>query len=124
VSSTEGYKKRHQFIGLALHQTQGMQGREASSGFTTPQPGCPKIMQPTTSTRWGCADRIGACDVEITGLLLFMHAGGRRRWNDNQTAVAQIDDGARHGKKTRRHGRVLRRPPVEKRLGRAPATRK
>jgi hypothetical protein len=45
-------------------------------GFTTPQLGCPKIMEPTTSTRWGCEDRIGARDAEITGLLLLVHGAG------------------------------------------------
>jgi hypothetical protein len=105
VSSTEGYKKRHRFIGLALHQTQGIQGREASPGFHDTATALPKIMEPTTSTRWGCTDRIGASDVEIMGLLLLMHGGGRRRQNDNRTTVVQIDGGARHGKKTRRHGR-------------------
>jgi hypothetical protein len=44
---------------------------------------------------WGCADRIDARDVEIAGLLLLMHGGGRRRQNDNRTGVAQIDGGAR-----------------------------
>jgi hypothetical protein len=47
-------------------------------------------------SRWGCADRIDARDVEIAGLLLLVHGGGRRRQNDNRTGVAQIDGRARY----------------------------
>jgi hypothetical protein len=46
-------------------------------------------------SRWGCADRIDARDVEIAGLLLLVHGGGRRRQNDNQTGIVQIDGRAR-----------------------------
>jgi hypothetical protein len=46
-------------------------------------------------SRWGCADGIDARDVEIAGLLLLVHGGGRRRQNDNRIGVAQIDGGAR-----------------------------
>jgi hypothetical protein len=66
-----------------------------SPGFEVLATGVAWFEWSETRKCWDCADRVDALDAKGQRLLLLMHGGGRRRWNQQRKGAAQIDGEAR-----------------------------